>query len=237
MSSVIDTSQASSLIAPRSRATHAILPHRNASSRQYRGAFETHVTIEVDQSKFPDVTAFALSHALKFTHIVLPRGQHPSQPMLTRRGTGTMASELDAAARLSDQLVSCGFDVCRIKLEASPRNEDIPQHDHESEENRYFESHIKILIPTHADLDAVTSVSRRHHAHTSRNAFRTRPDGFQERFITQRYACAGYLHSQRALRALIDDLRPLGHPIIKCETEYVVYDSNMILDDGWMTGE
>jgi len=133
MSSAIDTPQASSLIAPRSRATHAVVPRRNASSRQYRGKFETHLTIEVDQSKFPDVTAFALSHALKFIHIVLPRGRRPSQPMLTRRGTGTMASELDAAARLSDQLVSCGFDVCRVKLEASPRNEDIPQHDHESE--------------------------------------------------------------------------------------------------------
>jgi len=209
----------------------------DACARPYRGAFQTHVTLDVDQSRFPDVAAFASSHALKFTHIVLPRGQYLSQPMLTRRGTGTMTSELEIVAEMVDQLVSGGFSVCRVKLEASPQNEDIPQHEHEIERNRYFESHIKILIPAEADLAAVIGVAQRHHAHASRNAFRIRPDGLEERFVTQRYVYGGYLHCQRALGALTDGLRPLGHPIIKCETEYVVYDSNRVLDDGWIAEE
>src|SRR6184192_1193317 len=96
--------------------------------REFDGDFETHVTIQTDDTSHVwRLRAWAAGRGLKVTHIVLARGDMPSQPMLTRHGRGTSSTELAAAKALADALRADGFSVSRIKLEAAPWNRDVPQ--------------------------------------------------------------------------------------------------------------
>lgn len=52
-----------------------------------------------------------------------------------------------------------------------------------------FETHLKLLLPADADLGRLSRLVEPHRARLSRNARRTREDGRQERFVTQR--CSG----------------------------------------------
>lgn len=203
---------------------------------QFEGEFETHLTVagvpcELDGE---GLLRFAQAHGLKCLQIELARGQHVFQPMLTRRGRGDLAGELAVAARLAAQLQAAGFAVCRTKIEASPMNAGIPQHEHEAQPGRYFESHIKLLLAAKADGDELAALAIAHGAHLSRNALRRRDDGCHERFVTQRYARGGLRAVDAALRNLLDALQPLGHRRLSVETEYVVHDSNLAIDEGWI---
>lgn len=203
---------------------------------QFEGEFETHLTVAGERGELDGegLLRFAQAHGLKCLQIELARGVHAFQPMLTRRGHGDLAGELAIAARVAAQLRDAGFVVCRTKIEASPTNAGIPQHEHEAQPGRYFESHIKLLLAARADSGELAALAIAHGAHLSRNALRWRDDGRHERFVTQRYARGGFRAVDAALRNLLDALRPLGHRQLSVETEYVVHDSNLAIDDGWI---
>ena len=203
----------------------------------FTGEFETHLTIRADHpSRIDKLRRWSHSHGLKFTHIVLDRGTTVSQPMLTRSGSGTFAKELQAALNLQQDLGADDVEVTRIKIEAAPINFGVPQSNAEAETlgARYFEHHIKLLLPQNSALSELRNIAESHSAHLSRNALRVREDGQHERFVTQRCASIGRTNSRTQLDALLMTLRSLGHPILDVEEEYVVYDSNIDLDTGWL---
>jgi hypothetical protein len=207
---------------------------------EFAGEFETHVTVQLANDA--DATAlreFAAKRSLKFTHIVLAKGESASQPMVTREGRGTLSGELAQARDVAAALEGNGFRVSRVKTEASPRNQDIPQS--ESDEawqspDRYFESHVKVVLEAKQaeSLDALMQLALQHAAHVSRNALRARDDGWQARFITQRCRRVGQPVAKQRLAALLDDLSRAGYSVLEVEEEFVVYDSNLALDAGWM---
>ena len=47
----------------------------------------------------------------------------------------------------------------------------------------------------------------------------------------------GRAEAHAALEALLRGLAPLGYPILDIEEEFVVYDSNLALDAGWIQSE
>ena len=205
---------------------------------QFAGEFETHLTID---SRSPrdvhSLRAWAVEHHLKCVHIILARGQTASQPMLTRHSRGVLASELEIASALSHQLTLEGFTVSRIKLEVPPHNPDIPQSDADAAAqppDRYFEHHVKLLLNDDANTHAISNLAQRHGAHLSRNALRVRADASQERFITQRCHHVGRPIARQRLDALLNDLSKLNCPVIEVEEEFVVYDSNLNVDAGWI---
>jgi hypothetical protein len=78
--------------------------------------------------------------------------------------------------------------VVRVKIEAAPWNEGVPRSDEDARDDLYFEHHVKVQQLT-SDLRGLVTLIRAvigHDAHVSVNARRTRADGFQERFVTQR---------------------------------------------------
>ena len=200
----------------------------------FAGEFETHLALaHVDADV---LTNCAARHSLKCTAIVLDRGANPSQPMLTRRGTGTLASEIRRAHELRDALEMEGFQVVRVKIEANPTNAGVPRTDEQALADptfRCFEHHVKLLLEHDADLNNLIAIAERHSARLSRNAFRSRDDGRQERFVTQRCHGVGLPRASARLQALVDDLGA-RHCILDVEEEYVVYDSNADLDAGWL---
>ena len=201
---------------------------------EFDGQFETHVTVHADDTAVATLRDWATSRGLKFHHIVLDRGRTPSQPMVTRTASGTLSGQLADARRLAHDLADAGFTIRRFKVEAAPGNRDIPVTDAARHAGRYFEHHIKLALPADADLAALAELAGRHGARLSRNARRDRADGVSERFVTQRCHGVGLVTARREFDALQLALAAAGYVALKVEQEYVVADSNLGDDAGWL---
>jgi hypothetical protein len=212
------------------------------------GDFEIHLTVsDMDAGA---LAGFAEEHGLKLLHIVLDRGSQPSQPMLTIVGSGTLDRQRGAAERWAEKLTAAKLRVSRVKIEAAPWNDGVPTTDAEAAEQppvcthkfgdrapRYFEHHIKLLLPD-GDVErvvALTDLVSPLGARPSRNARRKRADGREERFLTQRCAKVGLETARGRLEQLESTLLNAGYEILAIEQEYVVHDDNLNLDDGWFT--
>lgn len=203
----------------------------------FAGDFETHLTIGLKGTAGLDALRnWAEAHGLKCLHILLERGSTPSQPMLSRRGSGDLTSEFRIAEDVSRQLDVLGFPVTRIKIEAACTNRDVPATDADAKAHpeQYFEHHLKLLLDPEIDMAPLASLAQEHGGHLSRNALATRPDGREERFVTQRCRRVGRQVASRRLDALVTILKTQGYPILDIEQEFVVFDSNGAIDDGWI---
>jgi hypothetical protein len=208
---------------------------------EYSGDFETHITVvATDDGQIPALRKWAADHGLKCLHIVLDRGLTRSQPMLTRHGRGTLSEQRTAANNVYEALMAAGFSVSRIKVEAAPENEDVPQTNDTARNQSpgaYFEHHVKLLLRRGADLQSLRSVAQRHGAHVSRNALQQFVDGNEQRFVTQQCRSVGRHAARQELDRLLAALKELAHPILDVEEEFVVYDSNPAVDAGWLRVE
>ncbi|WP_018654841.1 hypothetical protein [Actinomadura flavalba] len=194
------------------------------------GDFEVHVTVAPGEAEA--LERWSAARGVRCAHIVLARGRAASQPMLTLRASGSLDAARAKARRASAELAADGFAVLRVKIEAAPWNDGVPAADEAAEPGRYFEHHVKLVLPPGGDPAAVAGP---HHAHVSRNARRVRSDGRAERFVTQRCHGVGDATARARLAALVAALRAAGHEIAAVEREYVVDDDAESLDDGWIT--
>lgn len=201
----------------------------------FAGDFETHVTVRGDARAVAD---WAAARGVKFVHIVLERGRVASQPMLTLTCSGTLDDARAQAARTALDLRADGLAVSRVKIEAAPWNAGVPAADGEAvDPARYFEHHVKLLLAPGTGPGAapgLAEVVRPHAAHVSRNARRVRTDGRAERFVTQRCRRVGARTAGARLDALTGALRAHGFEIVEVEREFVVFDGDASLDDGWI---
>ena len=217
--------------------------------RDFHGHFETHLTLAAADHE--SAAAWATAHgaafrdacgadaAIKFSRIVLDRGEAPDQPMLTITGNGTLEDQRVTARQWCDRLRAAGFTVVRVKVEASPFNADIPLTTPEAAalpDGYYFEHHVKLVLTGDADIARAREVGVRHGGHLSRNARRALENGRHERFVTQRCYRIGRPEARRRLDAMLADLTGAGFPPAEVEQEFVVVDDNPLLDRGWIDG-
>lgn len=202
------------------------------------GSLETHITVASPADGTGRLAAWAAGRGLGFVHIVLARGRTPSQPMLNLEGEGPADAQIAEASRVADRLREDGFRPVRLKTEAAPWAAGVPQDDMDAAAHgpgRYFEHHVKLLLPAGYDRGALEHLARPHRAHVSWNARRVRRDGRQERFLTQRCRAVGRATAERRLSALLDAVHAAAIHVIEVEREFVLYDTNLALDDGWIT--
>lgn len=188
-------------------------------------AHETHVTVRCrDAETLGRLDAWAAAAELKVTHIVLARGRMVSQPMLTlrdRTGHETLVPALREA----------GFEPVRVKVETAPWTTDRP-----GPGGGYFEHHLKLLLAPGVDravLESLESLVVPHGAHLSWNARRVLSGGRHERFVTQRWRGTA-AEAGAACDALVAELLAAGYDIRAQEREFVLYDSDLSVDDGWI---
>ncbi|MDH6130811.1 hypothetical protein P3T37_000178 [Kitasatospora sp. MAA4] len=216
-------------------------PGQAPATAVFRGAFETHVTVRCDEAALARLDRWAAAANMKITHIMLARGRTPSQPMLTSTANGVFAEQLGSARAMTGVLEAAGFEPVRVKIEASPWADGVPQDDAEAVRlgpGRYFEHHLKVLLDSDTDLVALADLVTDHRAHLSWNARRAVGDGERhERFITQRCHAAGLESAGRQLDSLLGTVRAAGHDVVSVEREFVVYDSDITIDDGWIAEE
>lgn len=226
--------------APLSTPSSGTVPAAGATP-SFSGEFEIHLTVAPDCPAVPSgaLAAYAAERSWKYAHIVLDRGRTPVQPMVTLAVEGTSAAACDAAGAAAGELAALGCPVVRTKVEAAPWARGVPRSDRDGEllgPSRYFEHHVKLLLPPGGVPRALARAATRHAAHLSRNARRVRRDGQQERFVTQRCREVGGATAGHRLAALLAALSELPHDILAVEREFVVYDSAETLDAGWLPG-
>ena len=203
--------------------------------RTFGGAFEAHVTVRCPAAEAPRFAAACDRLDVKHILIELSTGEELVQPMTAsvhRGGLREVQAEVHALARA---LVADGFEVVRTKIEALPRNRDLPETDEEAarEPARYFEYHLKIVLPAGGDLDEVRAAAGPHGGRLSRNALRRRADGGEERYVTLRVPGCGRASADARFAALEAAIEALPVTITRRVREYTVYDSNLALDRGW----
>ena len=201
----------------------------------FDGDLEIHITVADGGGNLAGLPAVAASLGWKYLRIELSRGETVSQPMLTRHVKGDLNAAKQAANDVVNVLNATGFSVTRTKIEAAPWNTDVPQTDADAVPERHFEAHIKLLLPPNHDTTALVAVAVRHGAHLSRNAFKHRADGHAERFVTVRAFGVGADTAKTRVAALLAGVAPLGFPVLDAEEEYVIFDSNLSVDNGWLT--
>ncbi|MEU9781381.1 hypothetical protein AB0H92_10470 [Streptomyces phaeochromogenes] len=186
---------------------------------------------------------WAAGAGLKLTHIVLARGRMPSQPMVTLTGSPSYAAESARAREVAARLRADGFVPVRVKIESSPWAPEVPREPcGTGGDERYFEHHVKLLLDADTDLDALTARVVPHGAHLSWNARRVCGDGYNseidgtggrhERFVTQRCRGVDAEGAGRLLELLLAEL--YGFEVADVEREFVLHDSDLSVDDGWI---
>ncbi|MBS2963572.1 hypothetical protein KGA66_10975 [Actinocrinis puniceicyclus] len=203
----------------------------------FEGDFETHVTVRGDRTDVDHLERWAAGAELKLTLITLGRGRVPVQPMITLRGSGTLGAQYTAAGVVVGRLETAGFEVARVKIEASPCTRGVPGDDEAALRlgaGCYFEHHVKLLLDAGCDVAALTRLVVPHGAHVSWNARRVLDPGRHERFVTQRCHGLGLAAAGKSLEELCTMLYECGYEIVSVEREFVVFDSDASLDAGWI---
>ena len=205
--------------------------------------YETHVTVRCDSAAESErLRCWAAGAGLKLTHIVLARGRMPSQSMVTLTGSPSYAAESARAREVAAHLRADGFVPVRVKIESSPWAPEVPREPCGADgDERYFEHHVKLLLDADTDLDALAAKVVAHGAHLSWNARRVRASeidgsggtgGRHERFVTQRCRGVDAEGAGRLLELLLAEL--YGFEVADVEREFVLHDSDLSVDDGWI---
>ncbi|GAA3854484.1 hypothetical protein GCM10023084_05840 [Streptomyces lacrimifluminis] len=89
--------------------------------------------------------------------------------MLTLTGSASYAEEPARARDVGALLRAEGFEPVRVKIESSPWAPEVPCEPCADERygERYFEHHVKLRLPTDADLDALAAPVVPYGAHLS----------------------------------------------------------------------
>ncbi|MFI8446514.1 hypothetical protein [Streptomyces erythrochromogenes] len=190
-------------------------------------AYETHVTVRcADAEESARLDAWAAARELEVTHIQPTRERMDSQPMLT-------VPDRTRHERLVPQLRADGFTPVRVTVETVPWSTDSPGPGGGS-----FEHRVPVLLPVGFDRPALEALVLPHGAHLSWNARRVGGGDWQVRCVTQRWrGAAGAAGAGAAFDALVRALGSAGYEMGSGERKFVLYDSDLSVDDGWIEQE
>jgi len=216
-----------------------LYPMNTTDIPSYKGYFEAHITVNPLNEEQSDLfKTIAEKLEVKTIQIQLSRGDMMVQPMTCSRHQGSFQEVYQEVLAISQELELVGFEVSRLKIEAHPDNIGVPQNtlesNHHSDKN-YFEHHLKVLLNQNTNLDQLTAICEKHQAHLSSNAFKSIDNGQYQNFITTRTYHVGKNEAENHCNKLIQDIKKMGIPILKHFMEYCVFDSNINLDNNWLT--
>lgn len=189
--------------------------------------FEVHLSAEFDYSDdYQQFKTLCVQLGAKPLEIVLARGEYPRQMMLSKVVLGTdLASILIQLDIWIEEFKRHNIQIIRIKVE-------VPFQIQNNHLNQiiYYEWHA--LIEYH-DVLAIKKLCDTHHVHLSYNALKQHEN---YRFLTLREtgSAANFLTRLQNVKA---ELFNQNRTIIKERLESCIYDTNVILDRGWLLAE
>lgn len=190
--------------------------------------FELHLTTQsIDNEKIVHFIDVCESLYMKPLLIELARGVYCQQPMATAHFQGDIDSVLAFANELSSCFAEQGFPIIRVKVEVALLALNIGaflsiQHD------CYFEWHGKLKLHHTTEL---LQLCNQYNAHLSHNALKGEKD---LRFVSIRQFVSDKQKFINFVNCFVNKLELGGWDIIKQQFEYCIYDSNDLLDKGWL---
>lgn len=196
--------------------------------------FEAHVTVAPTQP-FEHWKAFCESHTAKPLLIYLSEGKHPRQTMCAHRIEAVSIS--DAFVQLdefAEAILKAQFKRLRVKLEC-------PLHSagyHPESVGAYAECHAKVWL-TRAQAQMLPDIARTFSIAASQNIAGPSRGGKSKWYLTRRDYQRNPKESLDAFLRLEAQLKDefSSHeffPGCSVEHEWVLYDSDPHLDDGWI---
>lgn len=200
----------------------------------FPGQFELHLSVAIaTDAELGRFEEFCRQQGARALVIRLARGLTPRQPMLSLQLEGAPDAVYKRIQALTEALVTADFSLQRLKVEASIFNQGLPQTDSQAAAYAgYFEHHLKLnLSPDELqDLSALSDLLNLFGGHLSANALKDSPE---QRFVTQRVK-AGERRACWELDKLMGCCRARGLSVSKQVREYIIYDSCLELDAGWI---
>ncbi|MBI4852432.1 MAG: hypothetical protein HY819_11615 [Acidobacteria bacterium] len=201
------------------------------------GTFESHITIQLNNQ-----TALSLFRSVceelkvKCSLIELPNGINRFQPMTSLYHQGSFESVLKEVNGLAQSLTQEGFKVIRVKIEALINNLNVPITDEQAKKfpNNYFEFHLLVTLSSEKDKERLKNLCTQNNAHLSQNAFKKTLYGLNQHFVTMRLYNIGKTNAKAEFSKLIEMLKKENFSLSNKLQEYIVYDSNISLDQGWV---
>lgn len=206
-----------------------------------RGTFEAHMTVDAATPQRREVfRALCDEIGVKCVLIELATGRSPSQPMTAKYHRGDLTTVLEEVQSHYEKLLTAGFLVVRVKLEAVANNKGVPLSDEEAAakgfEGAYFEFHAKLRLDREGSLDALRALCAEHGAHLSHNDRKVERET-RDRFVTLRVRRCGRDRAYAIFEVLLSALKDNGYNIIGTKRELTLYDSHARLDAGWLEPE
>lgn len=208
-----------------------------------QGAFEAHITVSIhsdDTATEARFRQFCSERGVKAVWIQLARGHSVHQPMTSSYHQGTYTEVKRDILHLAEEIRLAGFVVDRVKIESRWDCAGIPQTDEEARQTpqRYFECHYKLRLHDEVPADLL-SLCNMYGAHISKNNYRAIDAHFFDRFVTLRCYDVGQKHASDFFQDLQQQLSlsasTYAYELVSMSPEYTVYDSNVNLDDGWLS--
>lgn len=214
----------------------------------YRGIFESHVTV----SGGPGAAPFkVICEELGVKTILIELNNPPTaasrdvelrpQLMTAAHHTGQSLYEVQLQAYgIARRFLKHGFVVERVKVEAMFSSEGVPDTDsdslHKFSPQNYFEFHIKVQLPLNngEGYTALHTLLAHHKGHLSRNALNLVDGEYEHRFVTLRLYRVGRITAGALFEKCVADLVANNYQLVSKMREYSVYDSNVLLDHGWI---
>ncbi|CAF1386676.1 unnamed protein product [Didymodactylos carnosus] len=199
------------------------------------GTFEVHITVENnDMEHFLNVCKI---NKLKSIFIHLNNGNNPKQLMTSSYHVGTYSNIVEEIKTLAN-IQFKDFNIIRLKIESLPSNNGIPENDIDKLlfwdiNSNYFEFHYKILISSLNQLRRLKKLCITYELYLARNAFKTISINEMYYIITMRLFNVSRVNAFIRNDTIINYLTMNHFPPLKVEREFVVYDSNIDLDNGW----
>lgn len=199
--------------------------------------FESHITIKLNNTTALSNFQKLCQHLqVKCLLIELPMGVNTFQPMTSLYHRGSFESVFNEVTSMAQRIMNNGFQVIRVKIEALISNLNIPISDEEAKKfpNNYFEFHVLVELPTQNEVERLKIICEKHQAHLSQNAFKKSLNGVKQYFVTMRFYETGKSIAKSRFSMLLNELKKEQFSLSNQLQEYIVYDSNISLDAGWV---
>ena len=190
--------------------------------------FESHITVEPHR-RLEDWKLFCKTNEVKPLFIQLAHGKYPRQMMCSDRfdrpGYGHAFEKAD---RLADAIHKAGFRRVRVKLEC-PLGD---AYTHPVAQRSYAECHGKLWL-TSAEAERLVVIAQELPMYVSRNVIAPRRREKSKWYVTSRHYGKTPRHATIAFMEM--EQRLAQHfPEYELEREWVLYDSDPHIDDGWV---
>ncbi len=204
------------------------------------GLFELHVTVDCsDVGAFSQFCQKMDKPKLKPVVIELPYGENQKQVMTSNWVVGSYEKACGILQQVTKLVSSQGYSISRSKIEALASTKGVPETSEQVTtfpESNYFEFHAKVVIPDEkmSRIEELSKLALSKNAHLSKNGLKQEKPGLNARFVNLRVSLKPKNEAFKLRDELVQALNEADWQTEKVQSEYVVYDSNLKYDQGWM---